>query len=239
MPPMVAQISLFPYNFAPAGYMFCDGTLLPIAQNDVLFSLIGDKFGGDGQNTFALPNIKPPAANLHFCMSLFGEYKPRSYEAVIGETMVTPAPLANNLMPCNGQLLPKKQYVLLDFYMGTRFGGDGTNFALPKLQSTTAGCEYMIAVQGGTPENLGSRIPFLGELLLLPYQQSFQPLLQCNGASLPIAQNTALYNLIGTTFGGSGANFNLPNLTSVAPTGYSYYMAVEQAVFPPRGSDAE
>jgi microcystin-dependent protein len=235
MPPMVGQISLFPYSFAPAGWMFCEGQLLPISENETLFTLIGTKFGGDGENTFALPNIKPPTSNLHCCISLFGTFSTGFYEAVIGETMVTPAPLAKNLLPCNGQLLPTNQYGLLNMYMGTRFGGDGSNLALPKLQSTTAGCQYMIAVQGDAPQNISSRSPFLGEILLLPYQQSFQPLLQCNGASLPIAQNTALYNLIGTTFGGSGGNFSLPNLTSVAPAGYSYYIAVSQAVFPPQG----
>lgn len=234
MPPMLGQISLFPYVFAPAGYMFCDGALLPISENETLFMVLGNKFGGDGENTFALPNIKPPTANLHFCMSLFGLFNPNIYDAVIGETMITPAPLAKNLMACNGQLLSTNQYPLLNMYMGTRFGGGGSNFALPTLQSTTAGCQYMIAVQGSTPDSLGARSPFLGELLLLPYQQSFQRLLQCNGASLAIAQNTALYSLLGITFGGSGDNFNLPNLTSVAPEGYSYYIVVSQAIFPPR-----
>jgi Microcystin-dependent protein len=235
MPPMVGQISLFPYNFAPAGWILCAGNLLPIAEYDVLFTLIGDKFGGDGKNTFAVPNIKPPTSNLHYGMSLFGTYPTSTYEAVIGETMITPAPLAKNLMPCNGQTLPKNQYGLLNVYMGTRFGGDASNLALPTLKSTTAGCQLMIAVQGDTPLSLRGRTPFLGEILLLPYQQTFEPLLQCTGASLPIAQNTALYNLIGTTFGGSGGNFLVPNLTTVAPTGYSYYIVVSEGVFPSGG----
>ncbi len=235
MPPMVGQISLFPYNFAPSGRLFCDGALLPIAENETLFILIGNKFGGDGNDTFALPNIKPPAPDLHYCMSLFGTVNTNYYEAIIGETMVTPASLANNLLPCKGQLLSKTQYALLNMYMGTRFGGDASNLALPELQSTTAGCEFMIAAQGDPPDNLSNRSPFLGEILLLPYQQSLQTLLQCNGASLAIAQNTALYTLIGTTFGGGGTNFQVPNLTSVAPAGYSYYIVTSQAVFPNRG----
>ena len=229
---MVGQISLFPYDFAPPGWMLCEGQILSIADNDVLFTLIGNKFGGDGNESFALPNIKPPTSNLHFGMSLFGESNTGTYGAIIGETMITPAPLAKNLLLCNGKMLPKNQYGLLNIYMGTRFGGDGSNFALPTLKSTTTGCQYMIAVTGDSPGNLSGRSPFLGEILFLPYQETFEPIRQCNGASLPIAQNTALYSLIGTTFGGSGANFLLPNLTSVAPTGYSYFIVVSEGVFP-------
>lgn len=235
MPPMVGQISLYSFDFAPAGWMFCDGTILPISENETLFMLLGNRFGGDGENTFALPNIKPPMENLHYCMSLFGSFNPNIYEAIIAETMLTPAPLAKNLLPCNGQLLPKSQYPLLNIYMGTRFGGDGSNLALPKLQSTTTGCQYMIAVQGSPPDSLGQRTPFLGEIILLPFEQPFQSLLPCNGALLAIADYIALYNLIGYTFGGTGARFSLPILTKLAPTGYSYYMVVQQAIFPPRG----
>ncbi|HET8782017.1 MAG TPA: tail fiber protein [Pyrinomonadaceae bacterium] len=233
MPPMVGQISLFPYKFAPAGWIYCDGALLPISENETLFQLIGFKFGGDGENTFGLPNIKPPTPDLHFCMSLFGVFNPNYYEALIGETMITPAPLAKNLLPCNGQLVSKSQYALLNLYMGTRFGGDGSNLALPTLKSTTTGCQYMIAVSGDPPDNLNARNPFLGQILLLPYQQSIQPLMLCNGASLPIAQYTALYSLIGTTFGGTDTTFQVPNLTSVAPAGYSYYIVIGRSVFPP------
>jgi microcystin-dependent protein len=49
---------MFAGNFAPAGWMFCDGQLLPIAGNDSLFNLIGTTYGGDGQSTFALPDLR-------------------------------------------------------------------------------------------------------------------------------------------------------------------------------------
>jgi microcystin-dependent protein len=54
----VGQVSMFGGNFAPRGYAFCDGQLLSIAQNDTLFALIGTTYGGDGVQTFALPNLK-------------------------------------------------------------------------------------------------------------------------------------------------------------------------------------
>ena len=56
--PYVGEIRMFGGNFAPAGWAFCDGSVLPISQYEVLFNLIGTTYGGDGQNTFALPDLR-------------------------------------------------------------------------------------------------------------------------------------------------------------------------------------
>jgi microcystin-dependent protein len=56
--PYVGEIRIFAGNFAPAGWMFCEGQLLPISENEVLFQLIGTTYGGDGQSTFALPDLR-------------------------------------------------------------------------------------------------------------------------------------------------------------------------------------
>ncbi|MCG8406614.1 MAG: tail fiber protein [Phycisphaerales bacterium] len=56
--PFVAEIRIFAGNFAPRGWAFCDGQLLPISQNTALFALIGTIYGGDGQSTTALPNMQ-------------------------------------------------------------------------------------------------------------------------------------------------------------------------------------
>jgi len=58
----VAEIRIFPFNFAPTGWAFCDGQLLPISQNTALFSLLGTTYGGDGKSTFALPDLQGRAA---------------------------------------------------------------------------------------------------------------------------------------------------------------------------------
>ena len=55
--PYVGEIRMFAGNFAPAGWMFCEGQTLPISENDILFTLIGTTYGGDGQETFNLPNL--------------------------------------------------------------------------------------------------------------------------------------------------------------------------------------
>lgn len=61
MDPFVAEIRIFPFNFAPKGWAFCDGQLLPISQNVALFSLLGTTNGGNGRSNFALPNLQGSA----------------------------------------------------------------------------------------------------------------------------------------------------------------------------------
>lgn len=60
--PFVAEIRIFPFNFAPKGWATCNGQLLPLSQNTALFSLLGTTYGGDGKSTFALPNLQGSAA---------------------------------------------------------------------------------------------------------------------------------------------------------------------------------
>jgi microcystin-dependent protein len=54
----VAEVRIFPFNFAPKGWAFCNGQLLPLSQNTALFSLLGTTYGGDGRSNFALPNMQ-------------------------------------------------------------------------------------------------------------------------------------------------------------------------------------
>ena len=56
--PFIGEIRMFGGNFAPVGWAFCNGALIPISENDALFTLIGTTYGGDGQETFALPNLQ-------------------------------------------------------------------------------------------------------------------------------------------------------------------------------------
>jgi microcystin-dependent protein len=59
--PFVAEIRIFPFNFAPKGWAWCNGQLMPISQNTALFSLLGTTYGGDGKSTFALPDLEGSA----------------------------------------------------------------------------------------------------------------------------------------------------------------------------------
>src|SRR5215831_4087905 len=56
--PFLAEIRIFPFNFPPKGWAFCDGQILPLSQNTALFSLLETTYGGDGKSNFALPNLQ-------------------------------------------------------------------------------------------------------------------------------------------------------------------------------------
>ena len=60
--PFVAEIRIFPFNFPPKGWAFCNGQIMPLSQNTALFALLGTVYGGDGKSTFALPNLQGSAA---------------------------------------------------------------------------------------------------------------------------------------------------------------------------------
>jgi microcystin-dependent protein len=76
----VGQIELLPFTFAPQGWAACEGQQLQISEYDTLFALIGTTYGGDGQTTFALPDLrgKEPTPNSHYCIAIYGVFPSRS-----------------------------------------------------------------------------------------------------------------------------------------------------------------
>jgi len=73
----LAQIQPFAFNFAPQGWMPCNGQLLPVTQNTALYSLLGVRYGGDGNNTFGLPNLAPIGPNgPNYFIAVTGVYPP-------------------------------------------------------------------------------------------------------------------------------------------------------------------
>jgi hypothetical protein len=79
MDPILGQIQLFAFSFAPKGWMLCDGATLPIRENTAVFSLVGTTYGGDGISTFALPHLvgKEPIAGSVYCICMDGIYPSR------------------------------------------------------------------------------------------------------------------------------------------------------------------
>lgn len=75
----MGQIELFAFNYAPVGWAACEGQLLSLSQNNALFALLGTTYGGDGVNTFALPNLKDkaPVPGLQYCIALTGIFPER------------------------------------------------------------------------------------------------------------------------------------------------------------------
>jgi microcystin-dependent protein len=110
--PFVAEIRIFPFNFAPKGWAFCDGQILPLSQNTALFSLLGTTYGGDGKSNFALPNMQGnapmhpgqgPGLSLHDLgetggtetVSLLESEMPSHSHALLGQNAVGDTPVAN------------------------------------------------------------------------------------------------------------------------------------------------
>jgi hypothetical protein len=78
--PFVGEVALVPYHFAPRGWTFAEGQLMSISQNAALFSLLGTTYGGDGQTTFALPDMRglEPVCGMHYVIALQGIYPSRN-----------------------------------------------------------------------------------------------------------------------------------------------------------------
>ncbi|HXG59606.1 MAG TPA: tail fiber protein [Thermoanaerobaculia bacterium] len=101
--PFLSEIRIFSFNFPPKGWAFCNGQILPINQNQALFSLLGTTYGGNGQTTFALPNLQG-RAQLHFGNGhLLGESAGASAVTITQQTMPQHTHLLNGTTNAGNQ----------------------------------------------------------------------------------------------------------------------------------------
>jgi microcystin-dependent protein len=195
----MGEIFTFAFNFAPGGTVTANGQVLPISiQNAAVFSLLGNIYGGNGTTTFALPNLG-------------------------GITMIGPS---------QGPGLGSEQ-------LGVLHGSSSVTLTRPQLPSHLGGTSqafdnyqpslpvtYMICVSGIFPsrDSGGAAHDILGEVM--PFAGNFTPAdyLPADGRLLQISDNTALYGLIGTTYGGDGVHtFALPDLRGRTIIGASQF----------------
>lgn len=127
--PFVGEIQLFGFNFNPRGWAFCNGALLPIAQNTALFSLLGTQYGGNGVTTFALPNLSGRTA----CGTGSGPgLSPRTAGETFGTSSVT---LIASELPAHGHGASAYSQTAAGSGSGTPVNGGGLSFL---AASTTA-----------------------------------------------------------------------------------------------------
>jgi len=181
--PFVAEIRIFPFNFAPKGWAFCAGQLLPISQNTALFSLLGTTYGGDGKSTFALPNLQgnvPIHAGQGPGLSL------RDLGEIGGETTVTllqteiPAHThVVNALSANGTATVSSGNMLAT---AAASGGGGkipatfsaTFYSSNTAKATTALSPFALSISGGgQPHN--NMMPYLGLNFCIALQGVFPP----------------------------------------------------------------
>jgi microcystin-dependent protein len=203
-PPFYGEVRLFAGNFAPLGWAFCHGQLLTRTNNLALFSIIGTAFGGDGTNTFALPDARSRG------VASIGQgpgLSPISLAERSGLTQTTLLPFA---MPIHTHPLPT-------FY-GIDSGPAGSNGPRNNRQPYL-GLSTVFYLQGNNPLAAQTAYePFVGEMTMFASGHGFPNAVQAQGQVFGISANSFLYSIIRTNFGGDGATtFWLPDLRGRFP----------------------
>ena len=151
MDPFVAEIRMFPFNFPPRGWAFCNGQLLPISQNTALFSLLGTTYGGNGQSNFGLPNLQGAAAKFFGQgpgLQLYDEGQQGGEDAVTLQTSQIPQHTHTlNARTVGGQADP----------IGRLHGSAGTQLPPPNFYSDALGSAQ--TMNGVALAPVGSDLP--------------------------------------------------------------------------------
>ena len=211
--PFLAEMGWFAGNFAPRGSAFSNGQLLSISSNDALFSLLGTIYGGDGRTTFGLPDLRGRAA---IGPRTGPGLTTRHLGQKLGQEEVS---LTANQLPPHAHSLPPSVFPT---------GSTGVGQPHTEMQPSL-GLNYIIAMQGTFPSRnlteegdavsaLGAADPFLGEIRLFGSNFAPRGWAFCDGQLLSISSYSALFALLGTTYGGDGrTTFSLPDLRGRIP----------------------
>ena len=250
----LGQIKIFAFSFAPQGWAFCQGQLLAVSRNTALFTILGNTYGGNGTTNFALPNLQgipvgagqapggrdyrlgesggdaavtltphqlpahshafnpvedqatsaTPAGNLPAW-----SWKQATNDTVIGIYSEPPDPrtaLASNAIAASGSGRPHNNlqpYVTLNFSIAT----DG------------------VWPHGPPPP---ASQPLIGEIAICAFGNAPDGWALCEGQLMQIAQNQALFSLLGTTYGGDARTFALPDLRGRVPLNLGENFAIGQ-----------
>jgi microcystin-dependent protein len=195
---LIGQVSLFGGNFAPSGWLPADGSWIPISEYPELYEVLGTTYGGDGNITFGLPDLRGRAAvgvgqGVGLTSRMLGQE--------FGAETVTLA--IAHLPPHDHSLSPSGL---------TGVAGGGTPHLT--VQPSTA-LNYIIALAGTDPTQGGGLdgVPFVGELTLYAGGVVPEGWTLADGSLLPIAGNEVLFDVLGFAFGGDGEEmFALPDL---------------------------
>ena len=155
MAPYVGEIRMFAGNFAPNGWMFCEGATLPIAENEVLFQLIGTTYGGDGQETFNLPNLASRVP-IHMGTSPSGTTYQLGEMAGTEQETLTTQQIPNHTHPYTASTAPASS----NDPSGNVLGQSGQRAIYTEDTTTTALAPTSIAPAGGSQPHENTQ-PFL------------------------------------------------------------------------------
>ncbi|MBP1991620.1 phage tail protein [Paenibacillus eucommiae] len=234
MAPFVGEIRMFAGNFAPAGWEFCSGQVLPISENETLFNLIGTTYGGDGQETFALPNLQsriPIHQGLGFQVGEMAGTEEVTLTVqqipAHAHTSGVSSKFGSTNSP-DGTLVARSTLSQFTDTSGTKdtmrvngsaIGYSGGSQPHSNIQPYLT-IHYIISLYGifPSPSSGGGTEPFLSDISWVAFNFPPGGYALCNGQLLPINTNQGLFSLLGTTYGGDGrVNFALPDLRGRAP----------------------
>lgn len=236
---VVGEIRLFGGQYAPFGWTYADGRELQTSRYQRLFEVLGTTYGGDGKTSFRLPELPiVKAGNRAVAHLIAWEGKAPRYEGqnegisegVLGEVRLWPIEKTPvGWLPCDGAELSIANHQALHAVLGTTYGGDGLRtFKLPHLPPAGQ-ARYLINVAGQFPvsgDGEPSTERMIGEISLFAGQQAPAGLAFCEGQTMPIVPNTALYSVLGLSFGGNGiVNFGLPSLAFADQSSLRYAIA--------------
>ncbi len=194
--PWLGQIAQYAGDFAPGGWMRAEGQLLSISDYAALYDVLGTTYGGDGLTTFALPNLQGRTA--------VGAGGGLALGATFGTESIT---LTDATLPSHDHMLPGGGVT------DPTGGGGAFDNAQPSLA-----INYLIDLEGIFPSVSGSGIlpadgdPYIGEIVGYAGSLVPQGWMLAQGQILSIAQHTALFSILGTTYGGDGSvTFALPD----------------------------
>lgn len=205
-PTFIGQVAASATNFPSGGFMYAEGQLLPIDQYTNLYSVIGTTYGGDGQQTFALPDLR---GRTIIGAGQGNGLSRRTLGEVVGSDTFT---LTESQMPMHAHTLGN----------GTGSFPTGGHDSVDNMQPSLA-LNYIIATSGVYPPFdccTGIEESVIGEVTA--FAGSFAPdgWMMADGRLLDISQNSALFSLLGTTYGGDGRRtFALPDLRGRAIVG--------------------
>jgi microcystin-dependent protein len=246
--PYIGEIQLVAHEAVPNGWRECDGTLLQINQYQALFSLLGTTYGGNGQTTFALPDLRGRIPVMPGGVAVLGSkfgtetetldvtQLPGHAHDVSGLTLSCASSSATLRSPVGAVPAAEARGVTAIYGSGaSAMSPQAISGFAPELASAGGSqphdnrapylaLKYLIATSGLFPAQSGvmdaDRGAFVGEISM--FAGTFAPggWAFCAGALLPISQNTALFSLLGTYYGGNGkSDFALPNLSGKTPMG--------------------
>ena len=153
--PYIGEIRMFAGNFAPAGWAFCDGSLMPISENETLFNLIGTTYGGDGQSTFALPDLRsrvPVHMGTGFTLAQIG-----------GEEMVT---LTVNQIPAHSHVPQANSGIGAQTSPAGNVWANSANLPYSSNAPVAALDPHAISMDGGSQPH-DNMLPFLAVNFIL------------------------------------------------------------------------